>query len=80
MIKGVRISRYYGKCSSMHCIFTKYVEIGVMDWAIKSSDLRLNENVWAVLGDRIKIMANPPTTLTGQTMDLQCEWHAILQG
>ena len=51
----------------------------MMDWPAKSPDLSPIENLWAVLGDKIKNMANPPTIRAGLTMALQHEWHAITQ-
>ena len=43
--------------------FLQNVEIEVMDWQANSPDLSLIENWWTILGDRIKNMANSPSTL-----------------
>ena len=56
--------------------FLQNVRIEVMDWPAQSPDLSLIENLWAALGDRIKNMVNPPTTLVSlMTLTLQRECH-----
>ena len=53
--------------------------IVVMDWPAKSSDINPVENVWALLGDKVKKRDNPPRNLEELIVALQEEWQAIPQ-
>ena len=53
--------------------------IDVMDWPAKSIDINPVENVWALLGDKVKKRDNPPRNLEELTVALQEEWQAIPQ-
>ena len=53
--------------------------IVVMDWPAKSPDINPVENVWALLGDKVKKRDNHPRNLEELTVALQEEWQAIPQ-
>ena len=53
--------------------------IAVMDWPAKSPNINPVENVWALLGDKVKKRDNSPRNLEELTVALQEGWQAISQ-
>ena len=53
--------------------------IDAIDWPAKSLDINPVENVWELLGDKVKKRDNPPRNLEELTVALQEEWRAIPQ-
>jgi transposase len=51
--------------------------IPVMDWPAKSPNLSPIENLWAILGNHIRDMQNPTTTVAGLIAALQQGWLNI---